>query len=99
MVEFSKLEGHVLRALNSTIMTLILKCNKHSTFNDFKPIALCNLAYNIITKIITNELKCFLSRGVSKEQFGFLVDMQIIDVIGITQEVIHFFKHRDMEAC
>ena len=66
IIEFSRLEGYVARALNSTFITLISKRNKPYSFNDFTLISLCNMAYKIISKIIANRLKQFLSRGMSK---------------------------------
>ena len=66
IIELSILEGYVVGALNSTFITLISKWNKPYSFNDFTPISLCNLAYKIISKMIANRLKQFLSRGMSK---------------------------------
>jgi hypothetical protein len=56
-VEESRREGTMERSLNSTFLALILKVSRPTTFGDFRPIALCNLAYKIIAKVIANMLK------------------------------------------
>lgn len=78
-------------------MTLIPKKNKPSSFDDFKPIALCNVVYKLISKIIANKIKPQLSRWMTEEQFGFLEDIQILDAVGITQEVVHSVKVKNLD--
>jgi hypothetical protein len=51
LVENSRLRGTIYRALNSTFLTLIPKSNNPNSFSDFRPIALCNLCYKLITKL------------------------------------------------
>jgi hypothetical protein len=72
MVEESRRQGRVTGALNATFIALIPKTDKPDSFGGFRPIALCNLAYKIITKIIATRIKTALSVGISKEQFSFL---------------------------
>jgi hypothetical protein len=60
MVEETRLRGEV-RPLNSTFLSLIPKANWPSYFLDFQPIALCNLVYKIVTKIIVRRIRPFLS--------------------------------------
>jgi len=71
VVEESRRLGKVSSALNATFIALILKSEKFDSFGGFRPVALCNLVYKIITKIIATRLKSSLSIGISKEQFGF----------------------------
>jgi hypothetical protein len=77
MVEETRRKGRVNGALNATFLALIPKSNKPDSFGGFRPIALCNLVYKIISKIIATRLKTCLSFGISKEQFGFLEGRQI----------------------
>jgi hypothetical protein len=88
MVEESRLLGFIPGALNSTFLTLIPKVNKPRLFGDFRPISLCNLSYKIISKLIANHIKPFLSRSLSEEQLGFLQGRQIQDAIGTVHECI-----------
>lgn len=98
MVEYSRMEGYMSRTLNSTFLTLIPKVDRAKSFGDFRPIALCNLAYKLMTKIITNRLKPKLEDFLSRELFGFLGNRQILDDVGITQEVFHSIKTKKLEA-
>jgi hypothetical protein len=98
LVEDSKLHGKVTRAINSTFFTLIPKENHPATFDDYRPIALCNLCYKLISKIIANRIKHILSRSLSAEQLGFLKGRQILDVVGSTQECLHNIKKKNSPA-
>jgi hypothetical protein len=60
IVEESRLSRRTLGALNSTLIALILKIQDPSTFEDYRPISLCNLIYKLIAKIIANMIKSIL---------------------------------------
>lgn len=90
VVEESRKSGVIHAPVNSTFITLIPKTDKPSSFDDFKPISLCNCLYKIISKVISKRLKEVLS----KEQFGFLQGRQIHDAIGVAQEALHSYKIR-----
>jgi hypothetical protein len=98
MVEESRKNGRVSGALNATFLALIPKSENPGSFGEYRPIALCNLVYKIITKIIANRIKSTLSFGISKEQFGFLEGRQITDAIGIVQEALHSIKVKNIKA-
>lgn len=59
VVEESRLRGKVVGALNATFIASIPKCDKPLSCNDYRPISLCDVVYNIITKIIANRIKPF----------------------------------------
>jgi len=80
------------RSLNSTFLVLIPKVNKPSYFGDFIPIALCNLIYKIIAKLVATRIKPILSRSFSGEQMGLLKERQILEAIGNAQECLHNIK-------
>ena len=71
MVETSRLMGIVNPALNSTFLALIPKVDLPISFADFCPISLCNLCYNLISKVAAMRLKPFLDDAISPQQFGF----------------------------
>ena len=83
-VECSRLSSTITPSLNSTFLALIPKKDKPISFVDFRPISLCNLAYNLIMKIIALRLKPHLDAHMSQEQFGFLKNRKIVDPICIT---------------
>jgi hypothetical protein len=70
LVEDSRIHGFVNKSLNVTFMTLIPKVNNPTSFGDFRPIALCNLCYMMISKVIENMITHVLSRMSSEEQLG-----------------------------
>jgi hypothetical protein len=98
MVEESRRLGSISGCINSTFLTLILKTNNPSTFEDFRPISLCNLCYKMISKIIANRIKPILSRSLSTEQLGFLQGRRIQDAIDTAHESIHNIKKKKIKS-
>jgi hypothetical protein len=98
MVEESIRLGNIIGSLNSTFLTLILKANKPASFDDFRPISLCNLCYKVISKIIVNWTKPYLSISLSKEQLGFLKGRRIQDAIVTTHESLHSIKKKILKS-
>eukprot|EP00253_Pinus_taeda_P006109 PITA_06109 len=92
VVEESRQKGVIYRPFNSTFIALIPKKDDPESFEDFRPISLCNCIYKIISKVIALRIAPILSRNISMEQFGFLDGRQIHEAIGVAQEVIHSVK-------
>jgi hypothetical protein len=67
LVEESRTSGKVLSTLNATFLTLIPKEERVTHPKKFQPIALCNVIYKIITKVIALHLKPILPFIISKE--------------------------------
>jgi hypothetical protein len=72
--------------------------SKPKTFHDFRPIVLCNFVYKFISKIIAMQLKDKLASSISYEQFGFLKDQLIYDVVGIARECLHIDKSKKLSS-
>lgn len=53
---------NLLKELNGTFLVLILKIPGTSTFNEFRPINLCNLIYKIFSKVLSMRLQRFFLR-------------------------------------
>jgi hypothetical protein len=92
VIEESRINGRIHSPLNTTFIALIPKVDDPQSFDDFRPISLCNCIYKIIAKIIARRLKPLLSESISKEQFGFLEGRQIHEAIGVAQEGLHSLK-------
>eukprot|EP00253_Pinus_taeda_P003033 PITA_03033 len=62
------------------------------TPNRFRPIALCNVIYKIISKVIANRLKPLQPTLVSEEQTGYVEGRQILNIIQ-AHEIVHSLKN------
>jgi hypothetical protein len=92
VVEESRASGVVLPALNATFLTLIPKEERVTNPKHFRPIALCNVIYKVITKVIATRLKPILPYLISNEQSGYVEGRQIMDSVILAHEVIHSLK-------
>eukprot|EP00253_Pinus_taeda_P031168 PITA_31168 len=82
----------VLSAINATFLTLIPKSDHADSPDKFRPIALCNVIYKILSKLMANGLKPILPSIISQEQSGYVEGRQITDSIILSQEVLHSIK-------
>jgi hypothetical protein len=98
MVEDSRRNGKLCGGLNSTFLALIPKVNKPESFDDYRPISLCNLIYKVISKILANRINPFLSKCLSSEQLGFLKGRRIQDAIGSAHETLHSIKKKNIKS-
>eukprot|EP00253_Pinus_taeda_P033720 PITA_33720 len=89
VVEESRSSGCIYHAINSTFIALIPKTDSPTSFDDYRPISLCNCLYKIISKIIANRLRPIPSKHNAPQQFSFLEDRQIHEAIGSAQEALH----------
>eukprot|EP00253_Pinus_taeda_P036043 PITA_36043 len=94
VVEDSRRSGTILKSLNSTFLALIPKEENAHTPEKFRPIALCNVIYKIISKVIENRLKPILPNLISEEQSGYVEGRQIQDNILLAQEMVHTLQTR-----
>jgi hypothetical protein len=89
IIEDSRSTGQVLQALNATFLTLIPKEGQAHHPKQFRPIALCNVIYKLLTKVIARRLKPILPTIISLEQSGYVEGRQILDSVILAHEVIH----------
>ncbi|KAM1862412.1 hypothetical protein ACFX14_002885 [Malus domestica] len=88
--------GTLLRKLNHTNLVLIpkVKCSKNMT--QFRPIALCNVSYKILAKVITNRLKKVMPKVIGENQSAFIAGKQIQHNI-LVVEILHSLNHQRKE--
>ena len=79
IVEESRNKKGVLRAFNATFLSLIPKESGADRPDKFRPIALCNVIYKIILKVIANRLKPLLPSLIYPEQADFVEGRQLLD--------------------
>jgi len=89
VVEDSRMNKTILKALNTSFIALIPKQEAAQTPDKFRPIALCNVVYKIISKVVANRLKPLLPSLVSMEQAGYMEERQILNNIIQDHEVVH----------
>lgn len=84
--------------LNHTNLSLIPKAYPPTSMTEFSPIALCNVIYKIISKILINRLKNHLSSIITENQAAFIPGRMISDNIIVAHEVFHSLKVRKRQA-
>ena len=80
--------------LNHTFITLILKVKRPEYVIEFRPIALCNILYKLVSKVLVNRLKKVLPHIISESQSAFQSNKAISDNILVAFETLHHMKRK-----
>ena len=86
--------GFMLKSLNHTFITLIPKVPNLEKVTQFRPIALCNVTYKIISKILVNRFKPFMDSLITPVQNAFIQGRQITDNIILAYEFFEYLKKK-----
>lgn len=78
--------------LNSTNIVLILKKDNAACLKDLRIIALCNVLYKIMAKVLENRLKKVLPGLISENQSTFVPGRCITDNVVVAFEIIHHMR-------
>ncbi|WJX32857.1 hypothetical protein P8452_21136 [Trifolium repens] len=73
--------GWIMPNMNSNTVALIPKVHNADRVEQFRPIAMANFKFKIITKIIADRLAQVLPSLISKEQRGFVNGRQLKDCV------------------
>lgn len=84
--------GFLPQSMNVTHVRLIPKDIGAKGVTDYRPIALCNVFYKIISKLLSLRLKPVLGSIISENQSAFIPGRAISDNVLITHEVPHYLK-------
>ena len=84
--------GMIPHSINRTFITLIPKVKSPVRVSEFRPIALCNTLYKIISKVLANRLKKLLPSVISETQSAFQSSKAISDNILVAFETLHHMK-------
>ena len=78
--------------INETHICLLPKGTAPKKPSEYRPIALCNVRYKVIAKILTRRLHPYLNDSISNHQSAFVPKRAIQDNVLITHETLHYLK-------
>lgn len=86
--------GQIRCGMNHTFLALIPKSSSANKVDLFRPIALCNVIYKIITKIIASRLRSHLEGIISPNQVAFIPNRSIHDNIIVNHEIMYYLNKK-----
>ncbi|XP_050222666.1 uncharacterized protein LOC126672755 [Mercurialis annua] len=84
--------GTLEDGLNNTGITLIPKINNPEHVSDLRPIALYNVAYKILAKVLANRMKHLMPLIISENQSAFVENRLITDNFLVAYEIGQFLR-------
>lgn len=75
--------------INHTFIVLILKIASPKLFGQIRPISLCNVIFEMASKVVANRLKLIRLEVISKEQSAFVPGRLITGNFITTYECLH----------
>ncbi|XP_057779546.1 uncharacterized protein LOC130998129 [Salvia miltiorrhiza] len=87
-------DGMFPDGLNHTLISLIPKVDSPANMKELRPIALCNVLYKIVSKVLCNRLRHVLPDLIDNTQSAFVEGRLIQDNILIAFETIHTMKRQ-----
>jgi hypothetical protein len=86
--------GWMLPNFNANTMILIPKISNADVVNQFRPIAMANFKFKIISKILADRLALVMPSIISPEQRGFIQGRFIRDSICLASEAINLLHNK-----
>ncbi|GAU47653.1 hypothetical protein TSUD_27780 [Trifolium subterraneum] len=68
------------------------------SMRDWRLIALCNVIYKLLAKVLANRLKGVLDKCISINQYAFVPGRFILDNAMAAIEIVHFMKTKTQES-
>ncbi|KAG8368848.1 hypothetical protein BUALT_Bualt15G0089400 [Buddleja alternifolia] len=89
IVRESFLSGKINSGIGRSFLCLIPKVEHPESITQFRPIALCNVLFKIVTKTVVLRLKPFMDKLISPHQSSFIPGRSTHDNILVLQELAH----------
>lgn len=86
--------GHIDPFLAKTLIVLIPKIDEPLTFQDFRPISLCNVMLKLISKVLVRRIRPFLDDLIGPLQSSFIPNRGTSDNALIAQELVHYMHKK-----
>lgn len=86
--------GEFQEGCSEANVVLIPKKKNIMNMGDLRPIALCNVLYKIVTKVMANRMKPIMDKIVAPTQSAFIPGRLITDNILVSFEVLHYLKRK-----
>lgn len=93
VLQFFK-DGWIFPKLNSNRLVLIPKFVGVDRIENFRPIALANFQFKVITKVLAGRIASIVPKIISAEQRGFLRGRHIKDCVFIALEAVNMLHNR-----
>ena len=79
---------------NDTTIALIPKVQNPEEVKDLRPISLCNVLYNMVSKVLANRLKVILPEIISPSQSAFVPGRLISNNTLVAYEILHYMSNK-----
>lgn len=80
--------------INDSLVCLLPKTVASTALSQFRPISLCNVIVNAISKILANRLKLVMDKLVGVGKTSFIPGRSSTDNVIVAQELFHTLKKR-----
>ena len=90
--------GWIMPNYNLNNIVLIFKTNNAGSLSDYRPIAIANFKFKIITNILADRLSRIMPAITSIQQRGFIKGRSIKDCICLTLEAINLLHKKSFGA-
>lgn len=88
----------LVHGVNATHLALIPKLDNPESVSHFRPIALCNVTYKCVSKVLANRIKLVLPSIISPNQAAFVHGRNILDNILLSHELIRNFHRSSISS-